>query len=87
MMTFLIIAAIVFCFIALIAEDFGGPIQRLLSKNRSMTRTNNRSRRPSRTDSHPDVYCPECGSPNVTVYNDGSCFCQDCEFPFHVDYL
>lgn len=36
---------------------------------------------------HSDVYCPECGSPNVTVYNDGSCTCQDCEFPFHVDYL
>jgi len=34
-----------------------------------------------------EIYCPECGSPNVTVYRDGSCECEDCEFKFHVDDL
>ncbi len=34
-----------------------------------------------------DVYCPECGSPNVIVYNDGSCECEDCQFQFHISYL
>ncbi len=30
------------------------------------------------------VYCPECGSPYVTVYDDESCVCEDCEFHFHL---
>lgn len=32
-----------------------------------------------------DINCPECGSPNVTVYEDGGCVCEDCEFEFHID--
>jgi len=31
-----------------------------------------------------EIFCPECGSPNVTVYHDGNCECEDCEFQFHV---
>ncbi len=34
-----------------------------------------------------EVYCPECGSPNVTVYDDDSCVCEDCEFRFHLHDL
>ncbi len=34
-----------------------------------------------------DIYCPECGSPNVAIYSDGSCECEDCKFHFHVDDL
>ena len=32
-----------------------------------------------------EIYCPECGSLNVTVYEDGSCVCDDCEFEFYID--
>jgi transposase-like protein len=34
-----------------------------------------------------EIYCPECGSPNVIVYRDGSCECEDCEFQFHINDL
>ncbi len=34
-----------------------------------------------------NVYCPECGSPRVHVYSDGSCECLDCKFPFHINYI
>ena len=33
-----------------------------------------------------DIYCPECGSPRVIVYRDGSCECEDCRFQFYVNY-
>ncbi len=85
MMTVIIIAAIIFCAVALLAEDFGKP-----RGNGAYERNTNRadSRRASGDKrDHSDVYCPECGSPNVTVFRDGTCRCQDCEFPFHVDYL
>ncbi len=87
MMTFIIIAAIVFCLIALIAEDFGVPRRRRTYKHGSQTMNKYRGGLTSYNDNHFDVYCPECGSPNVTIYRDGSCKCQDCEFPFHIDYL
>ena len=34
-----------------------------------------------------EVYCPECGSPHVIVYEDGTCQCEDCQFEFYIDYL
>lgn len=27
-----------------------------------------------------DLLCPECGCPEVVVYDDGTCVCQGCEF-------
>ncbi len=29
------------------------------------------------------VICPECGSPNVCMYSDGSVECEDCGFFWH----
>lgn len=26
------------------------------------------------------MICPECGSPNVTIYEDGTVVCEDCGF-------
>lgn len=34
-----------------------------------------------------DIYCPECGSPNVTIYRDGSCECEDCNFKFNLSKI
>lgn len=34
-----------------------------------------------------DVYCPECGSPNVIVYNDGTCECEDYQFQFDISLI
>ena len=33
-----------------------------------------------------DIYCPECGSPRVIIYRDGSCECEDCRFLFYVNF-
>lgn len=86
MTTVIIIGAIILCLLALLAEDFGKPYQQNKNrrKHQAMTKYKNKS---SYNNSVTDIYCPECGSPNVTVYRDGSCRCQDCEFPFHIDYL
>lgn len=26
------------------------------------------------------MVCPECGSPNITIYEDGTAVCDDCGF-------
>ena len=90
MVTFLIIAAIVFCIVALIAED----MPKFRNGNGGGRNYHNHSNKHYYYDSKnyhsnndQDVYCPECGSPNVTVYEDGSCECQDCQFQFHIDLL
>lgn len=31
-----------------------------------------------------NVICPECGSPNVIVYDDGTLECGDCGFFWHI---
>lgn len=85
--TILVIGAIAFCFVALLAEDF----PRLFQKRGDNSSYRNVNNRISLTKQDyidiKDVYCPECGSPNVTVYDDGSCVCDDCQFEFHIDIL
>lgn len=34
----------------------------------------------------PDIICPECGSPNIDIYEDGTCICTDCGFVFTIEY-
>jgi Zn finger protein HypA/HybF involved in hydrogenase expression len=89
MVTFLIIAAIVFCVMALIAEDF--PKRKIGNRSHRQYYHSNKhyyyDSKNYHSNNDQDVYCPECGSPNVTVYEDGSCECQDCQFPFHIDML
>lgn len=87
MMTIIVIFLLVFCFVALLAEDFPGLFQRRNHNGYSSRKGSNRYSNKYNQVNVDDVYCPECGSPNVTVYRDGSCECQDCEFQFHVDYL
>ena len=88
LVTILVIGAIIFCFIALLAEDFPGLFQ---NRGNNSSYSNNNSTRMYHNNNDyidmNDVYCPECGSPNVTVYRDGSCECEDCQFQFHIDYL
>lgn len=87
MTTIIVIFLLVFCFVALLAEDFPGLFQRRNQNRKGSQNGTNRNSRKYNQVNFDDVYCPECGSPNVTVYRDGSCECQDCEFQFHVDYL
>ena len=84
----IVIGLIAFCLIALIAEDFPqlGDWIRANMNQRGTKRNYNTNNYNNDTDMN-DVYCPECGSPNVTVYRDGSCECEDCQFQFHIDYL
>ncbi len=87
MTTIIVIFLLVFCFVALLAEDFPGLFQRRSHNRNGSRKSPNRYSNNYSQVNVDDVYCPECGSPNVTVYRDGSCECQDCEFQFHVDYL
>lgn len=86
MLSFLFIAALLFCFVALIAEDF--PNLRFGNGNHSHCNHSNKhycyDSRNYHSNNYQDMYCPECGSPNVTVYKDGSCECQDCQFQFYI---
>lgn len=87
MTTIIVIFLLVFCFVALLAEDFPGLFQRRNQNRKGSPKGTNRYSGNYNQVNINDIYCPECGSPNVTVYRDGSCECQDCEFQFHVDYL
>ena len=33
-----------------------------------------------------EIVCPECGSSNIDVYDDGTCICQDCQYEFDKTY-
>ena len=87
-MTFFIFTILfVLCLVAVLAEDFPGLFQRRNHNRNGSRKSPNRYSNYYNQVNVDDVYCPECGSPNVTVYRDGSCECQDCEFQFHIDYL
>ncbi len=30
-----------------------------------------------------NVFCPECGCEDVTIYDDGTCECNGCDFVWH----
>lgn len=32
-----------------------------------------------------NVYCPECGCEDVTIYDDGTCECNGCGFVWEED--
>lgn len=87
MMTFLFIILLLFCLVALLAEDFPGLFKNRKNHRYYSRKESNKYNYQYNQKDLDNVYCPECGSPNVTVYRDGSCECQDCEFQFHVDYL
>ena len=74
MMEIIIIAIIIFCIVALIAEDFP-QVGRYLRNNAGKrkggdTRRNYYNPKNYTSMNQNDVYCQECGSPNVTVYRD-----------------
>ena len=87
MITIIVILFIALCLLALLKEDFPGLFQHRNQNHNGSRRGNNRYTNNNKAIHVRDVYCPECGSPNVTVYQNGDCVCQDCEFQFNVDYL
>lgn len=90
MLEIFIYAAIIFCLFALIREDFPQLFSGWADGKRGQSCGCNyhyESKEQNNSVNMNDIYCPECGSPNVTVYDDGSCVCEDCQFEFHIDYL
>ncbi len=80
MLEFLFYFVAIICVIALLKEDFPGLFRRE-NNQRNYRRKNYHHNRNINLE---DVYCPECGSPNVTVHSDGSCECEDCQFRFYL---